>query len=197
MGDLSAKDREAYLFLRGRGLLKDVDAHRIDMRKGVVCVACSCGDYFDDAYANIAMTCLEHRPNPRICPFLQRGGALVIPSDSLLNQRYRSDNLVQDIFQSLEEERINVVALYAHAPCTVAAKAEYDLVETIDQLVRAKVGLKTESLKYGGKIKIACFVHVDRGQDEGPRTYFVSADEWQLVYRKEQVRLPDALQSRK
>ena len=197
MAHLSAKDREAYLFLRGRGLLKDVDAHRIDMLKGAICVTCSCGDYFDDAYANIAMTCLEHRPSPRICLLSQRGGALVIPGDSLLNQRYRGDNLVQDICQSHEEEGINVIALYAHAPCTAATKAGYELVETIDLLVRAKVSLKTESLSYSNRIRIACFVHVDRGHDEGPRTYFVSADEWQLLYCKEPTHISDTMQSRK
>jgi len=59
--------------------------------------------------------------------------------------------------------------------------------------------VKTEAFGHNAEIKVACFVHIDRGQEEGPRTYFVSADEWRLVYRRDidQVRLSDTMESKR
>ena len=180
MGQMTAQDRKTYQRLREMGILRDVDAHRIPMEQGAILVCCSDGDQFDDVYANVAQAVLEHRPNPRIHLQAQPGGALIMPEDSPLNLRSRGLNMVEDVCAGYGLKGISVVALYAHVPCGAATLAGLTLEEVISLLVRAKLRLKTEALGRGIPLKVACFLHVDRGH-EVKRTYFISAGAWQLL----------------
>ncbi len=180
---LTAEDRETYLYLRGKGVLKDEEVHRVPMSKGTTLVCCADGDQFDDLYANLAGMCLQKMPWPRIHTLTCHGGALIIPSDSPLNKGFRGVNMIEDIVDAWSMKGTEMVALYAHAPCGAATKIGMSLAQILDNLVQAKLELKQALLKAGATTKVVCLVHIDRGAEEGKRTYFLSAAEWQLMTR--------------
>lgn len=184
---LTAEDRATYLYLRAKGILEDEEARKVPLDAGTTVVCCADGDQFFDLYGNLSEMCLQQKAWPRTHPLTSHGGALVIPPDSILNIRYRGDNLVEDIIEAWEMKRTKVVTLYAHAPCGAATKAGLSLAENLDLLVRAKLHLKEKLTRAQAQTKVACFVHIDRGVDEGKRTYFISAAKWQLLTRHNPV----------
>ena len=201
MGKLTAQDRETYLYLRGLGILKDVMPRKLpaeDAKRGMILTCCADGDQFDDTYAHLAQACLEYMPWPRIHPLPRMGGAIVIPRDSPLHREHYGADLVQDILDSYRIKEISLVVLYAHAPCGAATKASLSLAQVLNWLAKAKVELKRTAESQKLPLKVACFVHIDRGAEEGRRTYFFPVGEWQLLTASHPVRpgepWPPALQ---
>lgn len=187
---LSTADHETYLYLRGLGILKDVLPRKMppeQASKGIILTCCADGDQFDDTYAHIAQVCLEYRPSPRIHVLPRMGGALVIPRSSPLHRERYGADLVDDILDSYRIKNIEIVALYAHAPCGAAGRAELSLAEVLDYLAKAKLELKQAAEKADISLNAACFVHIDRGQD-GKRTYFFPVGQWQLLAKHHPVK---------
>lgn len=178
---LTPADRGTYLYLRGKGILKDEEVQKVPIRNGSTLVCCADGDQFDDLYANLAGMCLQKMPWPRIHTLTCHGGALIIPSDSPLNKGFRGVNMIEDIVDAWSIKGTEMVALYAHAPCGAATKIGMSLAQILDNLVRAKLELKQALAKAGANTKVVCLVHIDRGEGEGKRTYFLSVAEWQLL----------------
>lgn len=178
MGTLTSDDREIYLYLRGKGLLKDVDAHRINLTDGAILVTCADGDQLPDIFGNFSEACLAHRATPRVHVLGLNGGALLLPRDTPLNTANREDLvLLSHIRTAIKLKNIRTVALYAHAPCGAAGLAKLSLLEVVNMLAKAKARVKEEI----PESKVACFMHVDRGAEEGKRTYFISGAEINLL----------------
>lgn len=178
---LTIQDRATYLYLRGKGILKDEEVRRVPIHKSSTLVCCADGDQFDDLYANLACMCLHTMPWPRIHTLTCHGGALIIPSESPFNKGFRGVNMIEDIVDAWSMNGTEMVALYAHAPCSAATKIGMSLAQILDNLVRAKLELKQTLAKAGATTKVVCLVHIDRGEGEGKRTYFMSAAEWQML----------------
>ncbi len=176
MGHLSDEDRQAYSKLRERQILINVDAHRLDLSAGVILVACSDGDQLPDIFNNLSHSFEGQRPTARIHTIALNGGALLLPANSPLVTPHREDEvLLEHIRVARELKGIDTVALYTHAPCGAGGMAGLTLEQEIDLLLSAKSRIKEELID----VKVACFCHIDRGDDK--RTYFVSRNRWILM----------------
>lgn len=184
MGYLNEADRELIRRLRSEGVLIDVDAHRLDMKNGVIMVTCSDGDQIADIFGTQSRFVQECRSDPRVHTIALNGGAIAIPQNSPLNFDVRKDEvIIYDIRGAMELKGINTIALYGHAPCGAAGLCCLDVLNVMELLVEGKERLKRE---IGDSVKVACFVHVD--YHDSKRTYFMSADswrEWQLRHSPE------------
>ena len=174
-GKLSQEDRALIRELRDVGVLRDVDGHRLDQRNGVILVTCADGDQFYDVFRYQCETQTEYRSDPRIHSLSWNGGALACAPCSPTNKKKHADGIFLDqIADARALKDIDVVALYAHAPCGAAAMNHVPLVTVIALQMRAKIKVKT--LNEG--ITVACFFHVDYGNGT-KRTYFLSREKWE------------------
>ncbi len=183
MGHLSKADSRYLKALRKRGILEELgEANLVDHSDGVIIVACSDGDQFYDVFKKHVELCLKHRKMPRIHPFTDNGGALLIPLDSALNTSGRGKNLLESIALASAMKGFRTAVLYGHAPCGAAALAKLTACKCIRLLFKAKDEVKSAS---GGRLKVACFFHVE-WRNGRKRTYFISATKW----RKRRTRRP-------
>jgi len=174
-GQLTGKDRELIRELRKAGVLRDVENNRIDQTNGVILVTCSDADRFCDIFMHQVHMQAGCRPDPRIHVFGWHGGALACAPCSPINRRKHADEVFLDqIADARALKEIDVVALYAHAPCGAAELHAVSLENMLALQMRAKSKIK--ALNQG--IKVVCFFHVDYGKGK-QRTYFLSRPSWQ------------------
>jgi hypothetical protein len=173
-GKLSPKDRELVKQLRQAEVLQDVDDHRLNQRNGVILVACADGDRFPDVFRYQCKTQAGYRADPRVHALTWRGGAIACAPCSPVNKRKHADAVFLDqIADARALKDIDVVALYAHIPCSAAAKNNVSLTTAIALQIRAKAKIK--AMNHG--IDVACFFHVDYGGVK--RTYFLCRAKWE------------------
>ncbi len=176
-GQLSREDLTFIKELRKAGVLQNVEGHRLDQRNGIISVNCADGDRFYDIVQYQAKMQAGQRLDldPRIHSLSWHGGALACAPDSPVNKRKLAYEVFLDqITDARAIKDINVVALGAHGPCGAAALCGINLPRSIRLHVRAKTKIKM--LNKG--IEVACFFHVDYGNDK-KRTYFLSRERWE------------------
>lgn len=176
MARLTEADREYIKELRAKNILEDIDGHRLDVERGVVMVVCSDPYRRHDIFSHKERLIEPQCPNKLIFPITQPGGALRLAAHSPANDHgsSRHSDMLEDIKLGLEILRTQTVALYYHAPCALAASRAIDFITGIDILFRSKDYLKNKIKKIESEnlgIKVACFVHIDRGGDMN--TYFI------------------------
>lgn len=115
----------------------------------------------------------------RIHEFKLNGGALLIAKNSPLTHLGEDRVLIEHIRSASRMKKIHTVVLFAHAPCGMAGMFGLDLKQVLDNLIDAKLRLKSELVG----VKVVCFVHIAR-PDGVRRTYFISAAKWRLLYPK-------------
>jgi hypothetical protein len=174
-GQLSRQSKEVISILRKEEVLQDVEGHRLDQSEGVILVTCADGDRYFDVFQNQVLMQASHRTDPRIHALSWHGGALACAPCSPINRRKHADLVFLDqVADARKLKNINLVALYAHAPCGAAGLCGLSLEETVALQVRAKKKIKT--LNQG--VQVGCFFHVDYGESK-QRTYFLSRERWE------------------
>jgi hypothetical protein len=174
-GQLSRKDHALVKQLRQADVLQDVEEGRLDQRNGVILVACADGDRFPDVFRYQCKMQAGYRPAPRVHTLAWHGGAIACAPCSPVNKgKYAEEVFLKQITAARELKDIDVVALYAHAPCSAAAKNNVPLTTVIALQLRAKAKIK--AMNPG--IDVACFFHVDYG-DGVQRTYFLCHAQWE------------------
>jgi len=176
MGSLSAADRRAYTLLRNSRILDDVEAHRLDLTKGVILHACADGDQSFDLFTHLTKVVTVQRTDPRIHWFGDNGGALILPTNSPFNVNRRGENRLEEMQEAHDLKGICTVALYSHAPCGKVG-GSMNLTAQVNHLVRAKIQVK-ERFSWA---HVACFFHMDLGEGN-KHTYFVSRKNWEEYY---------------
>jgi hypothetical protein len=121
----------------------------------------------------------------RIHEFKLNGGALLIAAKSPLTHLGEDRVLIEHIRSAMRMKKIQTVVLFAHAPCGMAGMFNLDLKHVLDNLIEAKLRLKSELVG----AKVVCFVHIAR-PDGIRRTYFISAAKWRLLYPRRQEPKP-------
>lgn len=180
---LMDSDRQLIQQLRKAGVLTKVEQEKLDQKNGILAVPCADGDQMSDLFAFQQKMQKGHRHDPRLHMPSLNGGALLIPENSPLNKPDREDLIMlKHIRQGVELKGMDVVALYAHAPCGMAGLYSLNAEQVIDLLLQAKTRVK-QTLP--GKT-IACFFHVDYN-DGRKRTYFVDRDKWEAYQEKRAV----------
>ncbi len=175
MAGLLAADRAFIEKLRKAGVFLDVENHLIDQTAGVILVTCSDADRFCDIFMHQIYMQSGCRPDPRIHVLAWHGGALACAPCSPINRRKHADDVFLDqIIDARALKGINVVALYAHAPCGAAGHHGVSLERVIALQVRAKRRIK--ALNEG--VMVVCFFHVDYGNGK-QRTYFLCREKWE------------------
>lgn len=172
---LSSEDRDLIRELRAAGVLRDIDNYRVDQTQGAILVTCSDGDQFCDIFTNQVHMQAGCRSDPRIHVFGWHGGALACAPCSPINRQKHADVVFLDqIADARVLKEIDVVVLYAHAPCGAAALHGVGLTQAFALQIRAKIEIKT--LNEG--INVVCCFHVDHGNDK-KRSYFLSRPDWE------------------
>jgi len=179
---LSQEDQQLFEELKKFGVLQHVDGHRLDQSQGVFIVMCSDGDQSPDIITFHSNLMNQQRDVPRLHLFADHGLALCLAPDSPLSRNYRGQNLFESIGDVPTLKGIKTGALYIHAPCAAATRAELNLLEQI-RLVKAGKAL---ILKQFPGLQIACFLHIDNG---GKHSYFIEGSLWR-EWLKRQSSLP-------
>lgn len=175
MGHLLKQDRELAQALRSANVFQNMASRELDLSDGVIIVPCADGDQMPDLFTHELGLFAELGIPPRVHELALNGGALLIPQDSPVRREGTEDRvLVQHLKDAQTLKNINLVMLYAHAPCGAAALAGLDLRGVVKLLMAAKTRIKEEIPTF----KVACFLHIDWGGGKR-RTYFVSRDEWE------------------
>lgn len=175
MGHLSKQDHELARALRLADVFQNVTSKELDLSEGVIIVPCADGDQMPDLFTYELGLFAELGIPPRVHEIALNGGALLIPRDSKVRRDGSEDRvLLQHLRDAQALKGIDLVMLYAHAPCGAAALAELDLRGVVSLLMAAKSRVKAEV----PSLKVACFLHIDWG-DGKKRTYFVSRDKWE------------------
>lgn len=170
---INDQDRELVESLKTRKILLPVEGHRLDLSRGIIMVSCPDCDQRPDMFKFKEDVFRDRGLDPRIHPLLLNGGALLIPEESPLNDEDKEDRvLLKQIRQTRELKGINTVALYTHMPCGAAGLAKLSSEEVIDFLMLGKLRVRQEVIGS----KVACFLHVDKGEKK--KTYFVSLEAW-------------------
>ncbi|MFA6161628.1 MAG: hypothetical protein WC766_05705 [Patescibacteria group bacterium] len=180
--ELSAEDLEIKNALKGKGILEDVNHHKIDLANGVILTACADGDQMPDIFKHVTQSCCVHRSDPRIHTIALNGGALLIPRNSPVTQLGEDRVIIEHIRAACKLKKIFTVALYAHAPCGMAGYYDLDLMHVLELLVQAKERIKTELVG----TKAVCFVHIAK-PDGRRNTYFLSAAKWRLIHPRRAI----------
>ncbi len=175
---LSKLDRSMVKYLREDcEVLVNVDAaHLGSLDRGIIHVGCPDCDQFVDIMRHYEKMFRQNgHHGPRLHPLCLNGGPILIPEESPLNtaELPQGKILMHNIGQAYIMKAISTVALYAHAPCGAATAAGLSIFQVIDLLVQAKTAVKAK----WPLLKVACFLHVDKGAD-GKKTYHVSRDRW-------------------
>jgi hypothetical protein len=181
---LSRRDAELVVALREAAVLQDVRERLLDQKDGVILISCSDGDRFCDIFLRQVHMQSSCRHDPRIHVFAWHGGALACAPCCPINES-KNDNRVflRQISQARKMKGINLVALYAHAPCGAAGGTGLSLEEVFAFHFRAKMQIKT--LNQG--IQVIPFFHVDHGNGR-QRTYFLSRTHWETWAERHRVR---------
>ncbi|MDO8663319.1 MAG: hypothetical protein Q7K28_00545 [Candidatus Wildermuthbacteria bacterium] len=176
---MSPADQAILRELRQFDVFVDVNPALMNLSNGVCMVPCADGDQFDDVYAHMKKFVLQQRETPRIHPLPQHGGALVISASSLLNRNSRGSNLLEDISAVPGMKEIYTVALYSHAPCAAADRANLSLLKQISLLKEADAMIQTQL----PHLQALSFFQTDTGSAK-KRTYFVSGVKWREWLQK-------------
>jgi len=183
-GQLSVADRAFIRVLRDANVLQDVRKHLLDQSNGAIFVGCSDADRFGDIFKHHADMQTSCRTDPRIHVLAWHGGALACAPCSPINRRKHADEVFLDqITDARALKGINLVALYAHAPCGAAGLHGVSLERALAIQIRAKLRIKM--LNNG--IQVACFFHVDYGEGV-KRTYFFSRERWEAWATEHSIR---------
>lgn len=175
MAQLDEKSRQLFGQLRAAGVLADVQENLIDLKDGVIMVTCSDGDQMYDMFSQQAKWVEVQRKDPRIHLLALNGGAIHLGPNSPTSREDREDKVIEKHIEgAVWLKNIQTVILYTHTPCGLAKMFNLGLYDVLEHLVAGKERLKFKH----PELKVACFVHVDREQGLGKRTYFVSRDKW-------------------
>lgn len=174
---LTREDRETIREFRTRGILQDVEAHRLDQKEGVILVTCGDGDRFFDIFNYQVRMQAGHRVHPRIHLLSWNGGPLTLAENSPVNHiPGASDVFLKHVEDAHRLKTIHSVALKAHAPCGAAYGASLSFRRVVELLFSAKYRVK-KCTPPG--TTVACFLHVDYG-DMLRRTYYIDHKGWFL-----------------
>jgi hypothetical protein len=175
VSQLSAEDRALIEELRAFGVFQDIDEHRLDQSNGVMLITCSDGDRFPDIFQHQARMQADCRPDPRIHVFAWHGGVLACAPVSPINARKDAHRVFLDqITVARSMKQIDVIPIYAHAPCGAAALNHVGLEQVLTLQFEAKNQIKKEN----PGIVVFPFFHVDYG-DGKCRSYFLSRQKWE------------------
>lgn len=175
MGHLSKQDHELARVLRLANVFQNVASKELDLSEGVIIVPCADGDQMPDLFTYELGLFAELGIPPRVHEIALNGGALLIPQDSPVRREGAEDRVIlQHLRDAQALKGIDLVMLYAHAPCGAAGLAGLDLRGVVKLLMAAKTRIKEEI----PSLKVAVFIHMDWG-DGKKRTYFVSRDRWE------------------
>lgn len=175
MGHLSKQDRDFARALRLANVFQDVASKELDLSNGVIIVPCADGDQMPDLFTYELGLFADLGIPPRVHEIALNGGALLIPKDSQVRREGSEDRvLLQHLKDAQTLKGIDLVMLYAHAPCGAAALGGLDLKSVVALLVAAKARIKSEI----PTLKVAAFLHMDWGEGK-KRTYFVSREKWE------------------
>jgi hypothetical protein len=155
---MSKADAKTIRILRERGVLEEIDGHRLSevSEAGTILVTCSDGDHFHDVFHHHC----RHSASTRHHPLAAAGG----PIAGLLS---RDQNLIDEVNTAIVAKQITTVALTAHVPCAKAYGEEMSLVDVMEVLLEKKELIRTH---FPG-MNIRMFCHVANGTK---RTYFVN-----------------------
>lgn len=100
------------------------------------------------------------------------GGGLCLLPNFPLNHDGDDDFCMRQLGMSMDIAETNGIALYAHAPCSAARKAEYRLCQVLDGLLTAKQRVES----HFPNARVIPLFHVDKEPEM--RTYFTGRDRW-------------------
>ena len=158
MGHLTEHDRMLITVLREAGVLAEVAGRNLDLKDGVIMIPCADGDQMCDLFEFKTSLFQEQQFHPRIHTLALNGGALLIPANSPVQREGNEDTVIlQHLRDGQALKGINLVVLYAHAPCGAAGIAKLNSKQVIELLIAAKTRVKEEI----PGLKVACFCHVE------------------------------------
>ena len=170
MLSLSKVDLEVIESAKEEHVLVDIDGHKLDPQ-GVILVSCADGHQFPEIF-KYKTKIFEDQGcvNPCIHTFSWNGGALRLWPHSPTNRkkRIKATYLVQEIRDAHSMKGLTTTALYTHAPCGSAKNAGMDLISQFRAILGAKLFVKKNIVG----LKVACFLHVDYGNNR-KKTHFV------------------------
>lgn len=175
MPGIIGHDRKFAERIRTAGVLQDVNGHQLDLRAGAILVMCSDGDQAVDVFQHQTGLHTPQRGTARPHVLALNGGGLLLPEGSPVAHYGEGAMLVAHILGARALKGITTVVLYVHAPCGMALAAGLYFEQVLELLMTAKLRVKVMG---GDGVKVACFVHVDWGEDR-KRTYFVSQAAWE------------------
>lgn len=174
MGTLSFFDRQTIETLRNAGVFEDINAHRINMRNGVIIIRCPDCDQKDDAEGHDRQLALVNGGRDRLHLLLHHGGAAVAALGSQLYPGFDIPGyLAVQIREAENLKRINTILLEVHAPCGKGEDAGLNIVQLIMYMMMGKPMIKAVDPSN----EVVCRVHVDYA-DGRKRTYFISRNKW-------------------
>jgi hypothetical protein len=142
MAKLEKKELEFIEFLRTIGVLKDVDADYVKIKKedgGEIIILCGDGKHFSDIYGHrIKLTKTIHPKNHKPHILSLNGGALRLSANSpLYNPIMAHDTLRAVLFN-----HINNIVLYGHVPCEAADFEDIDIQQNFELLIDGETVLQ-------------------------------------------------------
>lgn len=189
---LHPTDRNLLVMLAREGVLGKIEGHRLDP-EGMILVVCSEG--------KISLEISQHKNRCYteagvVDPYVQKlalpGGPLLLASSLRAYGQKRGihEHLIFDEadlamlhsiggIQRMNRKLVNV-ALCAHIPCAWADAVEMDLSYVLHYLMEAREQVKRF---FVSRARVSCFLHVDYGNEEGMKTYFVHKDRFRTWAR--------------
>jgi hypothetical protein len=143
---LSAEEIQYYQFLKGQGILLDIDRERVDQSKGAVVVFCGDANKSGDIHSFHAELMRFWRgglgPRAHLCA--RNGGALLIPNNSPIVRpgSTAGEDLLFEIQEALENLDIGVVFILADVPCLKVHKHALQPPQVLDLITSAKGEIK-------------------------------------------------------
>jgi hypothetical protein len=171
---ISVADQKFLEMLRKKGILQDVEGHKLKQSNGLTVVSCADADQVVDVFTYICQMQQAVRQEARPQMLSLNGGGLCLHPESPLNQELpKGEVLLNDIRGARVLKDIHTLAIYAHFPCGAARLSYFSAEEVFDWLVKGKRYIKERLTG----VNVSCFIHVDWGNGR-KRTYHFSAAAW-------------------
>lgn len=171
--------------LRRKGVLDNIDEHRLPLQDGVISCYCSDCDRSPDIYEHQCTIMRTQCSHTRIHALADNGGPLLIPRGSRAIRRgsTRDVDYIHSISFAMRMKRIKTIGLTSHIPCGIAAEHSIELSDVIALTLCAKTRIKQELASF--EPKVACFLHVDYG--DRMKTYFISKNKFHELYSQRRI----------
>jgi hypothetical protein len=169
-------------------VLGKIEGHRLDP-EGMILVVCSEGHVSRDISQH-KHNCYQQAgiDDPYVQKLALHGGPLLLaPSIREYGKVHQVNQYL--IFEEADltllhsiggiqqtNRKLRNVALCAHVPCVWADIVEMNITYILHFLMDARIHVK----KFFPQLRVPCFLHVDYGDDEGMKTYFVKKDQFRV-----------------